>query len=118
MGFGTYIRDRREELSSARGRRYTLRYVAGVIEVQSSYLSKVEREHVPPPSEATIKKLAVVLEEDEDLLLALAKKVPADIREIICSDPEFYCALIRNLESAPPEIVEKCIAVLQDEEPK
>jgi len=84
--------------------------------VQSSYLSKVERELVPPPSEATIRKLAAVFEEDEDLLLALAKKVPEDIREIICSDPGFYCWLIRNLESAPPEIVEQCIAVLQEEE--
>ncbi len=72
--FGTYIRNKREKLR-ATDRGYSVRQVAARIGVEPSYLSKVERGEQPPPSEKTIVGLATDLNEDPDVLLALAGKV-------------------------------------------
>jgi len=63
--FGKYIREVREELREER-QEYSVRKVAGRLGVQPSYLSKVERGEVAPPSEATIVRLAAELEQDAD----------------------------------------------------
>lgn len=69
QSFGSYIRERRLALLE-RDRAYSLRRVAQAIDVEPSFLSKVERSIVPPPSEAKIKCLAKELGEDSDVLLA------------------------------------------------
>lgn len=114
MAFGNYIRERREELSDGVGvgRHYSLRQVANRVGVEPSYLSKVEREVVAPPSESTIKALAADLEEDSDFLLALADKVSSDVLTIILKRPVFYCALIRRLDNAPLGFIERLVADL------
>ena len=76
--FGPFIRRRREQLLQD-DPRFTVRQVAGRIGVEPSYLSKVERGHEAPPSEARIRALAADLAEDPDVLLALAGKVSADL---------------------------------------
>ena len=50
---GNFLRERRESLR-AEDRRYSVRQVAERVGVQPSYLSKIERGDVPPPSEETI----------------------------------------------------------------
>lgn len=77
MKFGPYVRAARE------ARAITLRGLARLIEVEPAYLSKIEREIFPPPSEALIIKIAAHLGEDPDRLLALAGKIPSDVKNMI-----------------------------------
>jgi transcriptional regulator with XRE-family HTH domain len=77
MKFGSHIREIRE------ARTVTLRELARLIEVEPAYLSKIEREIFPPPSERLIVKIATELEQDPDRLLALAGKIPSDVKELI-----------------------------------
>jgi HTH-type transcriptional regulator, competence development regulator len=77
MKFGPHVREKRE------ARAITLRGLARLIEVEPAYLSKIEREIFPPPSEALILKIAGHLGEDPDRLLALAGKIPSDVKDMI-----------------------------------
>ena len=84
--FGSYVRKKREELL-AKDRKFSVRQVAARIGVQPSYLSKVERGEQPPPSEAKVVALAKELQEDPDVLLALAGKISGDLKAIIEKRP-------------------------------
>ncbi len=61
----------------------TQRRLAELIDVDFSYLSKIENGVLPPPSEKVISQMAEVLNADKDELLLLAGKVPADIAEML-----------------------------------
>src|SRR5687767_4229454 len=98
--FGEYIRQRREELRASDAR-YSLRRIAAEIGVEPSYLSKVERGEQPPPSEKTILALARELDEDADMLLALAGKVSSDLQRIIRKRPRLFAQLLRELKDLP-----------------
>ncbi len=111
--FGSYVRKRREELRKA-DRSYSVRKVAARIGIQPSYLSKIEREEVAPPSEDTIRRLAIVLEEDPDILLALAGKVSADLRQVIMKRPKLLAELIRQLKDAPDQAVLRVVREVRD----
>src|SRR5205807_4990061 len=102
--FGDFIRQRREQLQAA-DRRYSLRQVAAAIQVEPSYLSKIERGEQPPPSEKTVVALARELDEDADVLLALAGKVSADLQQIIRKRPKLFAQLIRELKNQPDHAV-------------
>lgn len=112
--FGRHIRDRRESLKASQGRNYTLRAVARTLECQPAYLSMVERGTVAPPSETLIKKLAAVLGLDADVLLALAGKIPSDLREIILKRPHLFADLIRQLREAPEAAVSLVLREVRD----
>src|SRR5215510_6604384 len=103
-GFGDYIRKVRSA-RAALDERFSLRQVAQRIGVEPAYLSKVEREQVPPPSEATIAKLAADLGEDPDMLLAMAGKVSSDLQKIILRRPKQFAELIRQLKHAPDHAI-------------
>ena len=75
--FGARLR----ELRKAAG--LTLRELAEKVNVNFTYLSKIESGALPPPSEKVIRHLAEVLDYDKDELLALAGIVPSDIAEIL-----------------------------------
>ena len=111
--FGDYIRSRREELR-ATDRRFSVRQVAERIEVEPSYLSKVERGEVAPPSEATITRLAHELGEDADVLLALAGKVSKDLQAVIRKRPRLFADLIRELEELPDHAVLRLVREVRD----
>ena len=100
MAFGNYARQLREQRYRV-NRRYSIRQTAQRIGIEPAYLSKIERSDVSPPSEETIRRLAVDLGEDVDLLLALAGKVASDIREIIVKRPVLFTELIRGLSDIP-----------------
>ncbi|SFF07062.1 Helix-turn-helix [Marinobacter sp. DSM 26671] len=68
---GKTLRQQRE-LLKANDRSYSLRQVALRVGIEPAYLSKIERGDMPPPGEETIKKLAIELSLDSDVLLALA----------------------------------------------
>jgi transcriptional regulator with XRE-family HTH domain len=61
----------------------TLRDLASRIEVDFSYISKLENGQLPPPSESVITRLAVAFNADKDELIQLSGRVPADIAEML-----------------------------------
>lgn len=111
--FGKYVREVREELHEERAD-YSVRKVAGRLGIQPSYLSKVERCEVAPPSEATIVRLASDLEQDADVLLAMAGKVSADLREAIIKRPKVFADLIRQLKDAPDKALLRVVREVRD----
>jgi transcriptional regulator with XRE-family HTH domain len=113
QGFGDYIRRLREE-RELQDKSFSLRQVAQRIGVEPAYLSKVEREQVPPPSEATILKLAAELGEDTDVLLAMAGKVSSELQEVIRKRPKLFSELIRRLKDEPDRAVLKIVRVVRD----
>lgn len=112
-GFGTYVREKREFLNQD-DKAFSVRQTAGRIGVQPTYLSKVEREEVPPPSESTIKSLAKDLGEDPDVLLAMAGRVSEDLIEIITKRPQLFADLIRQLKKAPDEALFRVVREVTD----
>jgi len=114
-GFGTHIRSLRESRLKA-SKEYSVRKVAMKIGVEPAYLSKVEREVVPPPSEAKIIALAEVLGEDQDVLLAMAGKVSSDLLKIIKARPMLFAELIRRLKEEPDHAVLRVVREIKDGE--
>jgi len=112
-GFGDFVRAARENLAQT-DMRFSLRQVAQRIDVEPAYLSKVERGLVPPPSEATIARLAADLGEDADVLLAMAGKVSRDLQQIILRRPKQFAELIRQLKNAPNHAILKVVREVRD----
>ncbi|MDP6630919.1 MAG: helix-turn-helix transcriptional regulator [Kiritimatiellia bacterium] len=111
--FGQYLRKRREELLKG-SPDFTVRKVAGRLGIQPSYVSKVERCEVPPPSEATILRWAEELGEDPDVLLALAGKVSAELRDVIVKRPKVFAQLLRELKDAPDHALLRVVREVRD----
>ncbi|MFC2007086.1 helix-turn-helix domain-containing protein [Chloroflexota bacterium] len=61
----------------------TQRGLAKSVNVDFTYLSKIENGVMPPPSEKVILQIAEVLKADRDELLSLAGKIPSDIAEML-----------------------------------
>ena len=81
--FGRRIQRLRREL------KLTQREVAGRLEIDFTYLSKLENDRGDTPGEDTVRKLAKVLQTDEEELLAAAGKVPPALRDRAQQDVEF-----------------------------
>ncbi len=113
MTFGKYIRTARESIC-ARDRDFSVRRVAHRIGVEPSYLSKIERDQVAPPSEATILRLAGELGQDPDVLLAMAGKVSRDLQSIILGRPQAFADLLRQLRDAPEDAILKVARGIRD----
>jgi HTH-type transcriptional regulator, competence development regulator len=90
MKFGPHIREIREAKSIG------LRELARLIEVEPAYLSKIEREIFPPPSEMLIVKIAGYLGENPDKLLAMAGKIPSDVKDAIVRSNGELAKLVRE----------------------
>ncbi len=114
-GFGKHIRSLREDLSKD-SKEYSVRRVAMRIKVEPAFLSKVEREVVPPPSEGKIIALAEVLGADQDVLLAMAGKVSSDLLKVIKDRPVLFAELIRKLKAEPDHAVLRVVREVKDGE--
>jgi transcriptional regulator with XRE-family HTH domain len=75
--FGSRLRELRE------GAGLSQRELADRVEINFTYLSKIENGVMPPPSEGVILKLVEVLNTDRDELLTLGGKVPSDLVQIL-----------------------------------
>jgi transcriptional regulator with XRE-family HTH domain len=91
-----------------------LRQVAGRIEIEPSYLSKIERGEQTYLSEEKIVALAGDLDEDPDVLLALSGKVSKDVQEIIRKRPQLFSQLIRDLKNLPDHAVLRIVREVRD----
>ena len=115
MSFGKYVRDRREKLRT-RDARYSLRQVAERVGIEPAYLSKIERGEFAPPGEETIRSIARELDEDVDVLLAMAGKVSADLQDAIRRRPKLFAELIRQLKNMPTHAVLRIVREVRDGE--
>ena len=111
--FGSYIRKKREALN-ADDKSKSLRQVAITIGVEPAFLSKVERDTVSPPSEGKVIALAEVLNEDPDLLLAMAGKVSSDLLAIVKARPQLIGELLRELKEQPDHAVLSVVRNITD----
>jgi transcriptional regulator with XRE-family HTH domain len=114
MSFGAYLRNLRRQ------KRLSQKELADMVDMDHTYLSKIETEVLPPPSEKNIKKLAQILEVSEDELLVLAHKTPSDLRDVITKDKNIPSILRRakNLSPSDWKEVEELINKLRKEEDK
>ena len=113
MTFGSHIRTVREGFRRA-DRAFSVRQVAQRIGVEPAYLSKIERDQVAPPSEATIRRLAAELDEDSDVLLAMAGKVSSDLQAIVLSRPQLFGDVLRQLRDVPDDAIVRVVRDIRD----
>ena len=111
--FGDYLRSVRERKAANNGA-FSLRQVAAEVDIEPSYLRKIERGIEPPPGEETIKDLAKVLGEDPDVLLAMAGKISSDLQAIICKRPALFAELLRTFRSLPGHAVARVVREVRD----
>ena len=88
--FGSRVRQKRMD------KQITLRKFADMIGVSPTYVSQIERDEFKPPSDDKIREIAKVLGEDEDEMLALAERVPADLPGIIQKHPKEVATFLRT----------------------
>src|SRR6478672_11933472 len=99
--FGELVRGKRV------GKEIGLREMAKMIGVSPTYLSKVERDEFPPPSEDKVRKIAEIIGCDADELLARAGRVSSDLSEIIKQHPRELAALLRTPKGLSADAVTK-----------
>jgi transcriptional regulator with XRE-family HTH domain len=102
---GSHLRAAREALESAHKGEYSLRAVAGRLAIEPSYLSKLERGETTAISEEKLFLLAQQLNQDPNVLLALAGKVSKKLRAIICKHPKAFAELLEQLENEPEHAI-------------
>jgi transcriptional regulator with XRE-family HTH domain len=90
MTFGARLRQLRRE------QHLNQRTLAARVDIDFTYLSKIETGAMPPPSAETIVHLARALGADPDELLLLAGKVPQDLVPIITRSPA-WPAFLRSV---------------------
>ena len=87
--FGAFIRREREV------KKIGLREMGEKIGVSPTYVSMVERAQFPPPTEDKVRKIAGIIGQDADELLALAGRVASDLTDIIRERPREMANFLR-----------------------
>jgi transcriptional regulator with XRE-family HTH domain len=105
--FGERLRRLRE------ARRLSVRRLARLVSVSPSYLSRIERSHVPPPSEKTIAKIARTLMIEPDDLLATAGRIPEDVAAKVLRRPQVMARLVRVADGLSDEKVSEVCGELE-----
>lgn len=85
-----------------RARGVTQRQAAAALGIDFTYLSKLENDRGEPPGEPLVQRMAELYEADSEELLALAGKVPAELRERASEDRQF-ALLLRRLPTLPAD---------------
>jgi transcriptional regulator with XRE-family HTH domain len=98
--FGTRIQQLR------RDRRLTQRTVAEKLQIDFTYLSKLENNRGEPPGEETVRGLAKLYGVNAEELLALAGRIPAELKERAQGDVEF-ATLLRTLPKLSAQQLER-----------
>ena len=88
-------------------KKYSLRKFAELVGVSPTYMSQVEQGNVDPPTAERVKRMAELLGENADELIALAGRVPGDLPEIIQSQPTHIPELLREASGLTAEQLRK-----------
>lgn len=99
--FGQLLRDKRV------AKKFSLRKFAELVGVSPTYLSQVEQGNTDPPTADRVKRMAELLEENPDEMIALAGRVPQDLPEIIQSEPTEMPELLREARGLTAEQLRK-----------
>ena len=99
--FGQYIRRRRME------KEFTLREFARQVGVSPTYMSQVEQDVADPPTAERVRKMAELLDENADELIAMAGRLPEDLPEIIQSRALEMPELLREASGLSPDELQK-----------
>lgn len=75
---------------------FSLRRFAQAVGISATYLSKVETGEFPPPAPDRIKKMAQLLGEDPDELMAVAERLDPALSEIILEQPKALADFLRT----------------------
>ena len=81
--------------------------------IDITYLSKIENEKLPPPSEEKIRQLAEIFDVTADELILLANKIPNDLPQIIQEAPSIP-QFLRTAKDLKPEDWEKLTKFAED----
>ncbi len=96
--FGRHLREKR----LAKG--YSLRKFAGLLDVSPTYLSHVEQGKVErPPTAERVRRMAELLDENPDEMIALAGRTPEDLRKIIQEKPAEVASFLREARGLTAE---------------
>ncbi len=90
ISFGSYVREKRVSHG------HSLRKFAELVGVSPTYLSKVEQGNYAPPTVDRVKRIAELLDENVDELVALAGRIPEDLPGIIMQHPTQMPELVRE----------------------
>ena len=96
--FGAFTRRERQ------AKQIGLRQMAKMIGVSPTYLSKIERDELPPPAEDKVLAIARIIECDPDRLLAVANRVASDLLEILKRHSSELPTLLREIDDMWPAI--------------
>jgi transcriptional regulator with XRE-family HTH domain len=110
MRFGNRVR----ELRKAKG--LSLRGLAAKVGVGFTYLSRVENEKLEYgdyPSDQLIGKLAKALDAEEDELMLLAQKIPAQIKKRVLQRPDAF----RKLAGLDDDALDRVLQEVDDTSP-
>ena len=76
----------------------SLREFAKKVELSPAYLSRIENEKEPPPSEAVVERLAEALGTDKYELFSYAGKVPTEFLETFKKNPKGVASFMRRVQ--------------------
>jgi transcriptional regulator with XRE-family HTH domain len=92
--------DRLRELRLQQEEYTSLRHFAAGVGLSPTYLSHLENNKVPPPSEAVIEKLAEALKADKYELFSLADKIPPEFMAPFKKNPQGFAIFMRKAREA------------------
>lgn len=95
--FGDYIREKRV------AKKISLRKFAAEVGVSPTYISQIERGEFKPPIEERVKRMAILLGESPEELMALAQRMPSDLSGIIQKHPMEVATFLRSAEGFSKE---------------
>ena len=109
--FGDYLRGLRKRAGLSQ------RELAQQAGIDFTYLSKIENGRVDPPGEATLRALARSVGADLDEMLARARKMPRDLKQLVAQGSPEKALLLRRIAQTPmtPERVQRMPRMLEEE---
>lgn len=100
--FGTIIRETREALK-AHNPDYTLRKFAKSVNISPTFLSLIENNKFDPPSVETIMLMAEKLNLNPRMLLAKARRLDPEVKEIITTYQDELLMFLRTVNGRSSE---------------
>jgi transcriptional regulator with XRE-family HTH domain len=98
--FGAYIKRARTDCD------LTQREAADRIGIDHTYLSKLERGRMAPPSRATLVEMALTYHKPVHEVVAKGGKIPEKVRDYLCDNPAEIVAILRKARGGKGEAEE------------